>query len=148
MVTDSAAPVEILLAEDNPADARLTREALLEGKIHHRLHIAHDGVDALDFLHRTGRHAEAPLPDLILLDLNMPRKDGREVLSDIKEDAGLSRIPVVVLTSSKAERDIAESYDLRANCFITKPVDFAQFMHVIRTVEEFWLTVVRLPPRP
>ena len=138
--------VEILLVEDNPGDVRLTQEALREGKVWNRLSVAEDGVVALDFLRRQGLFRDAPTPDLILLDLNLPRKDGREVLAEIKQDNELRNIPVVVLTTSKAEEDIVRSYKLRANCFITKPVDLEQFMEVVRAVEDFWLCVVKLPP--
>ena len=141
------APVDILLVEDNPGDVRLTQEALREGKIHNRLTVARDGVEALAVLRREGPHTGAPRPDLILLDLNLPRKDGREVLADIKVDEQLRRIPVVVLTTSKAEEDILRTYDLHANCYITKPVDLDQFIEVIKSIDDFWLTVVRLPPR-
>ena len=138
-------PVKILLVEDNPADVRLTIEALKEGKITNRLNVARDGVEALDFLQRRGAFADAPRPDLVLLDLNLPKKDGREVLAEIKRDADLKRIPVVVLTTSQAEEDILKSYNLHANCFISKPVDLEQFIAVVRTIEDFWLTVVSLP---
>jgi CheY-like chemotaxis protein len=138
-------PVEILMIEDNPGDVRLTREALKEGKIHTRLSVVADGDAALDFLHRRGAHAAAPRPDLILLDLNLPGKSGREVLAEVKADDNLRRIPVVVLTSSQAEQDIVESYNLNANCYVTKPVDLDQFMRVVRSIEDFWLTVVKLP---
>ena len=138
-------PVEILLVEDNPADIRLTIEALKEGKITNRLSVARDGVEALEFLHRQGAFAEAPRPDLILLDLNLPKIDGREVLAALKGDASLKRIPVVVLTTSKAEEDIFKSYNLHANCYITKPVDLEQFLKVLKTLEDFWLTIVSLP---
>ena len=138
-------PINILLVEDNPADIRLTVEALKEGKILNELNVARDGVEALDYLFRRGAFSEASRPDLILLDLNMPRKDGREVLGEIKENADLKRIPVVVLTTSKAEEDIIRSYNLHANCYISKPVDLEQFMGVVRTIEDFWLTVVSLP---
>ena len=141
-------PIEILLVEDNPGDVRLTIEALKEGKVHNRLSVAKDGVDALAFLRREGPHASAARPDLILLDLNLPRKDGREVLAEIKEDPALRRIPVVVLTTSKAEEDILRTYDLHANCYITKPVDLEQFIAVVRSIDDFWLSVVRLPPKP
>jgi len=137
--------VEILLVEDNPGDARLCQEALREGKIRNNLHVVEDGQQALDFLNQTGQYTEAIRPDLILLDLNLPRLDGREVLRRIKEDESLKQIPVVVLTTSKAEEDIVRSYDLHANCYITKPVDFEQFIRVVKSVEDFWLTVVRLP---
>ncbi len=140
-------PVDILLIEDNPGDVRLTQEALREGKIRNRLTVAKDGVEALTVLRREGPYASSPRPDLILLDLNLPRKDGREVLSDIKADEQLRRIPVVVLTTSKAEEDILRTYDLHANCYITKPVDLDQFIEVIKSIDDFWLTVVRLPPR-
>jgi CheY-like chemotaxis protein len=142
---DAVAPIEILLVEDNPGDARLTREALKDGRVHHNLHVTADGVDALAFLRRTGVHAGAPRPDLILLDLNIPKMDGRQVLAEIKVDPDLVRIPVVVLTTSQAEEDIARSYDLHANCYINKPVDLDQFMTVVKAIEDFWLTVVRLP---
>jgi CheY-like chemotaxis protein len=138
-------PVEILMIEDNPGDVRLTREALKEGKIHTRLSVVSDGDEALDYLHRRGAHADAPRPDLILLDLNLPGKSGREVLAEVKADENLRRIPVVVLTSSQAEQDIVESYNLNANCYVTKPVDLDQFMRVVRSIEDFWLTVVKLP---
>jgi len=139
------APVEILLVEDNPADVRLTQEALKEGKVYNNLHWAKDGVEALEFLHRKGKYAEAPRPDIILLDLNLPKKDGREVLQDIKNDDKLKRIPVVILTTSKAEEDVLKSYNLHANCYVTKPVDLEQFMQVVRGIEDFWLSIVKLP---
>jgi two-component system, chemotaxis family, response regulator Rcp1 len=139
-------PVEILLVEDNPGDVRLTREALREGKVRNNLHVAADGVEALHFLRREGKFAGAVRPDLILLDLNLPKKDGREVLEDIKSDPALRYIPVVVLTSSQAEQDILRAYDLHANCYVTKPVDLDQFIHVVRSIEEFWFTIVKLPP--
>ena len=138
-------PIEILLVEDNPGDVRLTRESLKDGKIHTRLSVVSDGEEALEFLYRRGRHAGAPRPDLVLLDLNLPRKSGREVLAEIKVDEHLRRIPVVVLTSSEAEQDILASYNLNANCYITKPVDLEQFIRVVRSIEDFWLTVVKLP---
>ena len=140
------APVEILLVEDNPADVRLTQEALKEGKVFNNLHWAKDGVEALEFLRRQGRHAAAPRPDIILLDLNLPKKDGREVLQEIKSDNVLKRIPVVVLTTSKAEEDVVRTYNLHANCYVTKPVDLEKFMVVVKTIDTFWLTVVTLPP--
>jgi CheY-like chemotaxis protein len=139
-------PVEILLVEDNPGDVRLAVEALKEGKVHNNLHVVGDGVEAMMFLRREGKFALSPRPDLILLDLNLPKKDGREVLAEIKADEKLRRIPVVVLTTSKAEQDILRTYDLHANCYITKPVDLEQFIAVVRSVEDFWLTVVKLPP--
>ncbi len=139
-------PVEILLVEDSAADVRLTKEALKEAKVHNRLNVVEDGVKAMEFLLRKGAYTDAPRPDLILLDLNLPRKDGREVLAEIKASDRLKQIPVVVLTTSLAEEDIIRAYDLHANCYITKPVDFEQFMKVVQTIEDFWLTVVRLPP--
>jgi CheY-like chemotaxis protein len=142
----SSRPVEILLVEDNPGDARLTREALNEAKIRNNLHHAMDGVEALAFLRREGQHAEAPRPDIILLDLNLPRKDGREVLAELKADPALRPIPVVVLTTSEAEQDIVRTYELHANCYITKPVDLEKFITIVRAIEDFWLAVVRLPP--
>jgi chemotaxis family two-component system response regulator Rcp1 len=147
MPLDSANALQILLVEDNPGDVRLTREALREGKLNHSLHVARDGVAALAYLHREGEHTEAPRPDLVLLDLNIPKKDGRQVLKEIKVDAELSRIPVVVLTTSQAEEDVVRTYDLHANCYINKPVDFDQFMRVIQAIEDFWFSIVRLPPR-
>ena len=141
----SAPPVEILLVEDNPGDERLTREALKEGKVYSNLHWVKDGVEALDFLHQRGKHQGAPKPDIILLDLNLPKKDGREVLQEIKADERLMRIPVVVLTTSKAEEDVLKTYTLHANCYVTKPVDLEQFIKVVKSIDNFWLTVVTLP---
>ena len=141
----AGAPVEILLVEDNPADVRLTQEALKEGKVFSNLHWAKDGVEALEFLRKQGPHANAPRPDIILLDLNLPKKDGREVLSVIKSDDQLKRIPVVILTTSKAEEDVLKTYNLHANCYVTKPVDLEQFIRVVKTIDQFWLTVVTLP---
>ncbi len=138
-------PVHILLVEDNPGDVQLTEEALLEAKVMNRLSVVGDGIEALAFLNREPPYADAPRPDLILLDLNLPRKDGREVLATIKQDPKLRAIPVVVLTSSRAEEDIVRTYNLNANCYISKPVDFDQFMRVIKSIEDFWLTVVKLP---
>jgi CheY-like chemotaxis protein len=138
-------PIEILLVEDNPADVRLTQEALKEGKVRNILHVARDGIEAIEFLRRVGKHVNATRPDLILLDLNLPRKDGREVLADIKADPELKSIPVVVLTTSSAEADIFKIYKLHANCYITKPVDLDQFVKVVKSIDDFWLTVVRLP---
>ena len=140
-------PIEILLIEDNPGDVRLTKEVLMEGKVRNRLQVVADGVEAMAFLRRENNYAEAPRPDLILLDLNLPKKDGREVLQEIKADHQLRRIPVVVLTTSAADEDILRSYELRANCYITKPVDLNQFIRVVRTIETFWLTIVSLPKR-
>ena len=145
-MNELAKPIEILLVEDNPGDARLAREALRDSKIRNSLSHVKDGVEALAFLRRQGEYAACPHPDLILLDLNLPRKDGREVLSEIKQDPDLRRIPVVVLTISKDEEDILKSYNLHANCFVTKPLDLNQFLKVIRSIEEFWLTIVKLPP--
>ena len=139
-------PIEILLIEDNPGDVRLTQEALKEGKVLNNMDIASDGVDALAYLRREGSHVHATRPDLILLDLNLPKMNGREVLAEIKRDDSLKRIPVVVLTTSSAEQDILESYNLHANAFITNPVDLIQFITVVKSIEDFWLTVVTLPP--
>lgn len=138
--------VEILLVEDNPGDVRLTEEVLKEGKIFSRLSVVEDGMQAIDFLHRQGRFARVPRPDLILLDLNLPRKSGREVLEEIKLSADFRRIPVVVLTTSQSEDDILRAYDFHANCYITKPIDLEQFIKVVRSIEAFWLTTVKLPP--
>jgi len=141
----NARPIEILLVEDNPGDVRLTMEALRDAKVHNRISVAKDGVEAMAILRREGQHVNAPRPDLILLDLNLPRKDGREVLAEIKADDRLKQIPVVILTTSHAEQDILKSYDLHANCYVTKPVDLDQFISVVRSIEDFWLTVVALP---
>jgi chemotaxis family two-component system response regulator Rcp1 len=138
-------PVEILLVEDNPGDVRLTQEALKESKVTNNLSVAEDGVEALAFLQREGKYADAPRPDLLLLDLNLPKKDGRELLEEIKADDNLKRIPVVVLTTSKAEEDILRMYNQHANCYITKPIDFDQFIDVVKSIEDFWLTIVKLP---
>ena len=137
--------VEILLVEDNPGDARLTREALKEGKIRNNLHHAKDGVEALAFLRRQGAYAAVPVPDIVLLDLNLPRKDGRQVLAEMKADDALKTIPVVVLTTSEAEQDVLRSYELHANCYVTKPVDLEKFISIVRAIEDFWLAVVKLP---
>jgi CheY-like chemotaxis protein len=142
---ENGKPIEILLVEDNPGDVRLTIEALKDGKVHNNLNLVSDGVDALAFLRREGKYAEAPRPDLVLLDLNLPRKDGRQVLQEIKADSKLKRIPVVILTTSQAEEDILKAYNLNANCYITKPVDLEQFIKVVKLIEDFWLTVVKLP---
>ena len=139
--------LELLLVEDNPGDVRLTREAWKEARIPNRLHVVGDGVEALAFLRREGRHADAVRPHLILLDLNLPRKDGRAVLADIKKDPALKQIPVVILTTSKAEQDVIQSYDLHANCYIAKPLGMDHFIQVVRAIEEFWLSTVTLPPR-
>jgi two-component system, chemotaxis family, response regulator Rcp1 len=139
--------IEILLVEDNPGDVDLTKEALESAKVRNRLHVVDDGAKAIDFLFKRGEYADVPRPDIILLDLNMPKKDGRQVLEEIKADPQIADIPVVILTTSQAEEDILRSYQLHANCYITKPVDFQQFMHVVKSIEEFWLTVVKLPKR-
>ena len=141
-------PIEILLVEDSPSDALLTREALSTSKLLNKMHVVDNGVDAIAFLRREGPYAHVPPPDLILLDLNLPKKDGREVLREIKADDDLRVIPVVVLTSSDAEEDILKSYKLNANCYITKPVEFDKFVTVVRSIREFWIAVVTLPPRP
>ncbi len=138
--------IEILLVEDNPGDVRLTIEAMKEGKILNRINVVTDGIEAMAFLRREDPYAEAPRPDLILLDLNLPRKDGREVLAEIKSDPLLRCIPVVVLTTSQAEQDIVRTYDLHANCYICKPVDLEQFLTVARLIENFWFNIVTLPP--
>ena len=140
-------PIEILMVEDNPGDVRLAQEALKDAKVSNTLHVVEDGVAALDFLYRRGVYGAAPRPDLILLDLNLPRKNGREVLAEIKQDPQLKTIPVVILTTSQAEQDVLPAYSLHANCYITKPVDFVQFTKIVRTIEEFWLTIVALPPK-
>jgi chemotaxis family two-component system response regulator Rcp1 len=146
MTDPTPQPIEILLVEDNEGDVELTREALAQAKVRNHLHVAEDGLAALRYLRREKPHEAVPRPDLILLDLNLPLMDGREVLADIKADPQLRAIPVVVLTTSQAEEDIVRSYDLHANCYITKPVDFDQFMKVVRSVHDFWVTVVKLPP--
>ncbi len=138
-------PVEILLVEDSPSDADLTVEALSDGKVLNNLHWVEDGVEAIAFLRRQGKYSDAPRPDLILLDLNLPKKDGREVLAQIKADPTLKLIPVIVLTTSAAERDILKTYELNANCYVTKPIDLEQFISVIKVIELFWLAVVKLP---
>jgi two-component system, chemotaxis family, response regulator Rcp1 len=140
-------PIEILLVEDNPGDVRLMVEALKEVTVPNRLSIAHDGVEALAFLHQKGQFTQAPRPDLIFLDLNLPKKDGRKVLAQIKTDVNLKGIPVIVLTSSQARQDIINSYGLYANCYVAKPVDLQDFLTILRLIERFWLTIVKLPPR-
>lgn len=139
-------PIEILLVEDNPADIRLAKEALKDGRVMNNLSVVTDGLEALNFLRQTGRYSDSPIPELILLDLNLPKKSGLEVLQAIKADPSIKRIPVVILTTSKAEEDIVKSYNLNANCFITKPIDLKQFLDVVKTIEQFWLTIVSLPP--
>lgn len=145
VVPELVKPIEILLVEDNPGDVRLTIEALKEAKVINHLTVVKDGIEALAFLRRQGAYAAAPRPHLIVLDLNLPRKDGREVLADIKADDNLKRIPVVVLTTSQDEQDVLKSYNLHANCYITKPVDLDQFVRVVRSIEDFWLGIVVLP---
>lgn len=139
--------IEILLVEDDPGDVRLTREALKGSKLRNNLHVVEDGEEAMEFLRKEGEFAESPRPDIILLDLNLPRKDGREVLEEIKEDSDLRRIPVVVLTTSENDEDILISYNLHANCYITKPVEMKQFVQIVKTIEGFWFTIVKLPPQ-
>ena len=139
--------INILLVEDNPGDADLAREALDSSKMNNNLQVVDDGEKAMAFLRREGSYFDVPRPDLILLDLNLPKKDGRQVLAEIKADAGLKRIPVVILTTSQAEEDVLKSYNLHANCYITKPIDLNQFLHVVRSIEEFWLSIVVLPPK-
>jgi two-component system, chemotaxis family, response regulator Rcp1 len=146
MTRNPAHPIEILLVEDSPGDIRLTQEVLKEGKVYNHLNVVQDGVQAMAFLHKEPPYEDTPLPDLILLDLNLPRRNGQEVLELIKADEKLRRIPVVVLTTSRAEEDIIRAYDLHANCYIAKPIDLDHFIQVIKSIEEFWLTIVRLPP--
>jgi two-component system response regulator len=139
-------PIEILLVEDNPGDIQLTRIALEDNKMNINLSVAEDGVEALEFLKKKGKYSDAPHPDLVLLDLNLPKKDGREVLAQMKADPILKRIPVVILTTSQAEEDVLKAYNLCANCYITKPVDLDQFVKIVRSIESFWFTIVKLPP--
>ena len=141
----NANAIEILLVEDNPGDARLTEEAFRESRLLNHLHRVHDGVEAIAFLRREGKYADVPRPDIVLMDLNMPRKDGREVLAEIKTDPKLKSIPIVVLTTSDADADVMKSYELHANCYITKPVDLDRFMDIVQRIEDFWLAIVRLP---
>ncbi|MFO7773567.1 MAG: response regulator [Dehalococcoidia bacterium] len=138
-------PVEILVVDDNPGDLRLTAEALKEGKVQNRLHLARDGVEAIAFLRRKGNYIDAPRPDLILLDLNMPRMNGRELLAEIKDDSELKHIPVVILTGSREMDDIVKTYDLRANCYVTKPIDLEQYITMVKSITDFWLTTLQLP---
>ncbi len=147
MNPDLGRPIEILLVEDSPSDSDLTIAALAAAKVCNRLSLVEDGVQAMEFLRRQGNYAQATRPDLVLLDLNLPRKDGREVLAEIKADESLKTIPVVVLTASQAEKDVLQAYTLHANCYISKPVDFGQFMEVVKALEGFWLSVVKLPPQ-
>jgi len=139
-------PIEILLVEDNPGDVDLARDALEHGKVNNNLHVVTDGEAAIDFLRHEGSFASSPRPDLILLDLNLPKKDGREVLAEIKVDPGLKRIPVVVLTTSRDEEDVLKSYNLHANCYLAKPIRLDQFFNMVRSIENFWLSIVVLPP--
>jgi CheY-like chemotaxis protein len=143
--TGTSRPVQILLVEDNPGDVVLTKDALKESKVLNRLSVVEDGVEAVAFLRREGQYADALRPDLVLLDLNLPRKDGRQVLADMKADPVLARIPVVILTSSKAEQDVLKTYNLHANCYVTKPVDLNQFVTVVKAIQNFWLSIVTLP---
>jgi chemotaxis family two-component system response regulator Rcp1 len=148
LIGRDAAPIEVLLVEDSPGDVRLTQEAFKDAKVHINLHVAPDGAKAMAFLNREGEHANAPRPDLILLDLNLPKKDGREVLAEIKGDPKLKSIPVVILTTSSSEADILRSYQLHANCYITKPVGLEGFLTVVKSIDSFWLSVVKLPREP
>ncbi len=145
MNTQTFRPIEVLLVEDNPGDVRLMQEALKDSKVHNNLHVVYDGDEAMSFLRREGKYSGAPEPNLIMLDLNLPGKDGREVLDEIKNDPALKRIPVVVVTTSSAEEDILKSYNLHANCFVTKPVNIEQFIKVVHAIEDFWFTIVKLP---
>ncbi len=144
-MSDPLKPIDILLVEDSPGDVRITREAMKKGRMNNVLHVVGDGEEAMEFLRKEGRYKDAPRPGLILLDLNLPIMDGREVLSQIKSDPNLKRIPVIVLTTSRSDEDILNSYDLHANSYIAKPVDFAEFVTVVRGIEEFWLSIVSLP---
>ena len=139
--------LQVLLVEDNPGDVRLTEEAFKDAKVQLEMHVATDGVEAMEFLHREGKYAESPRPDLILLDLNLPRKDGRDVLAEVKGDPTLMTIPVVILTTSQSDVDIESSYMLHANCYISKPVDMEGFLTVVKSIDDFWLSVVKLPPK-
>ncbi len=147
MTDDTSKTIDILLVEDNPGDARLAMEAMKDSKIRNTVYVVGDGVEAMEFLHNQGKYANSPRPDLILLDLNLPRKSGREVLAEVKSEPGLKRIPVVVLTVSRDEEDILKAYNLHANCYISKPLDFNQFMKITRSIEDFWLSIVKLPPK-
>jgi len=139
--------INILLVDDNPGDVRLAQKAFKDSKIRHTMYVAGNGIEAMEFLRRQGKYSNTPLPDLILLDLNLPRKSGREVLAEVKSDKSLRRIPILVLTASRDEQDILKAYDLHANCYITKPLDFEQLMKITQMIEEFWLTIVKLPPK-
>ena len=146
-MSEAMRPAELLLVEDNPGDIRLTKEALKESKMVLNLHVVKDGVEAMAFLRQEGKYEDSPRPDLILLDLNLPKKDGREVLAEVKADEALKLIPVVILTTSRNEEDLLNAYDLHANAYVTKPLDLEQFLHIVSKIEEFWLTIVRLPGR-
>jgi two-component system, chemotaxis family, response regulator Rcp1 len=146
-MNNNSEPIEILLVEDNPGDARLAVEALKDSKVHNNLYHVKDGVEAMNFLRRRGSYVDVPVPDLILLDLNLPRKDGREVLEEIKEDPELKLVPVVVLTTSEAERDLVRTYDLHANAYVVKPIDLDRFVEVVQAIEDFWFAIVKLPPK-
>jgi chemotaxis family two-component system response regulator Rcp1 len=139
--------IDILVVEDNPGDARLIKEVLNDNKVYSSLYIVNDGVEAMNFLHHEGKYKDVSIPDLIILDLNLPRKDGREVLAEIKADNKLKHIPIVIMTISQAEEDILKSYNLHANCFITKPIDLNQFIKVVKSIEDFWFSIVKLPPK-
>jgi chemotaxis family two-component system response regulator Rcp1 len=143
----NAKPVDILLVEDNPGDVRLAKEALKESKIDNTVYVVEDGIEALAFLRREGGHEKAPRPDLVLLDLNLPKKSGREVLAEVKADPSLRRIPIVVMTVSRDEEDVLRAYNLHANCYITKPIDFGQFIRITQSIEDFWFRIVKLPPK-
>jgi len=145
MNSKATEPVDVLLVEDNPGDVRLTKEALKDAKLKIHMHVVGDGMEAMAFLRKQGKYTASPRPDLVLLDLNLPKKDGRQVLAEIKEDPDLRRIPVVIITSSKAEEDVLKSYNLHANCYVTKPLDLDQFITVVQSIEQFWLTIVKLP---
>ena len=147
MIPSHTQPVEILMVEDNPRDARLAVEALKDSKVRNNLHHVRDGEEAMDFMRQQGAYVSVPVPDLILLDLNLPRKDGREVLEEIKEDPELKLVPVVVLTTSEAERDLVKTYDMHANAYVVKPIDLDRFVEVVQAIEGFWFTIVKLPPR-
>ncbi len=147
MTDDTSKSIDILLVEDNPGDARLAMEAMKDSKIRNTVYVVGDGVEAMEFLHNEGKYSKSPRPDLILLDINLPRKSGREVLAEVKSDPNLKRIPVVVLTVSRDEEDILKAYNLHANCYISKPLDFNQFMKITRSIEDFWLSIVKLPPK-
>ena len=142
---ENGMPIQVLLVEDNPGDVRLTREAFKDAKVHLEIHVVNDGVEAIEFLNRRGEYADSPRPDLILLDLNLPRKDGRDVLAEVKADVSLKSIPVVILTTSASDVDIESSYLLHANCYISKPVDLDGFLTVVRSIDNFWFSVVKLP---